>query len=151
MKERINHQNAKRGNKYHKINFRKSYSNNITRHSHIYHRNTRHKLYYNHRENNYRKRYKEKLTNEKLDDDLDNYFKKEGNEAYKNFLDNDIDMYLNKGGLNENSIEKLQKPPTDNKNVKTIKIEKVSKKEENNSEKEKEKHNIKISVTFKGK
>ena len=106
---------------------------------------------YNNKVNNYRKRHKEKLTNEKLDDDLNNYFKKEGDENYKNFLDNDIDMYLNKGNLDENIKEKIQLPPNDNKNVKTIKIEKLNKKEENKSEKDKEKHNIKISVTFKGK
>ena len=45
---------------------------------------------------------KEKLTEEKLNDDLDNYFERKGGEGFKDHLDNELEIYKNKAKLNEN-------------------------------------------------
>ena len=151
MKERKN-SIIQRRNNFIKKNYRRGFLKNKMRKSNIYYRNNRiHFTYKNNGKfyyNNYRNRHKSKLTNEKLDDDLSNYFRQKGEDDYKNFLDNDIDMYLNKGNSNEKLEEKNKIPPKKDKKIKTIRIETTKKKEENESEKDK--HNIKISFALKG-
>ena len=152
MKE-IKIHKVNRRDKYIRKNFRDGYSNYIRRKNLVHFRNKRDKFYYNNRGNDlykYRKNHGGKITNEKLDDDLDNYFRDKGDENYKNFLDNDIDMYIKNGTTKENIKEKLTLPPKDDKKVNTIKIERINKKSDNDKNKEKEKHNLKISVSFKG-
>ena len=79
---------------------------------------------------------REKLTEENLNDDLDNYFERKGGDSLKERLDNDIDMYQNNARENE-KIEKetIALPPK----VEEKTEEKVeeNKQEENKKEPEK--------------
>ena len=80
-------------------------------------------------------RRREKLSQEKLNDDLDNYFQKKGGESLKDYLDNDLEMYKNNAKLNENlEKEKIEAP----KEVEEKKEEKV---EEPKEEPKKEEEN----------
>ena len=58
----------------------------------------------------YRKR--ENLNQEKLDDDLDNYFERKGGDSLKDRLDNDLEMYKKNAPMNENlKKEVISLPP----------------------------------------
>ena len=55
---------------------------------------------------------REKLSQEKLNDELDNYFQRKGGEALKEYLDNDLEQYKNNAKTNENlEKEKIEVPP----------------------------------------
>ena len=47
----------------------------------------------------------EKLNEEKLNQELDNYFEKKGGESLKDYLDNDLEMYKNKENLKKENVE----------------------------------------------
>ena len=146
MKDRKKGQ-RKTKNYHSKINFRKGNKNIYRKDKKVNFGNKKGKNFYK-----FNRKHGPKLTNEKLDDDLANYFKKKDEQNFKNYLDNDIENYINQGKINnENSKENKVIPPNDT-NIKKVKIEPIKKIEDSNKDpdKEKEKHNIKISIKLKG-
>ena len=86
-------------------------------------------------------RRREKLSQEKLNDELDNYFTKKGGESLKDYLDNDLEMYQNNAKMNENLEKEKVELPKENEEKKETKVEEPKeepKKEEENKVEEKE-------------
>ena len=55
---------------------------------------------------------REKLSHEKLNEDLDNYFERKGGESLKDHLDNELEVYKNNAKINENTTkETISLPP----------------------------------------
>ena len=92
-----------------------------------------------------------KLTHEKLNDELDNYFEHKGGEGFKDYLDNDLETYKKNAKMNENlqkenislppqqtEEKKIDAPPAEVKEEKE-KVEEVQKEAENKEEVEEEK------------
>ena len=86
-------------------------------------------------------RRREKLSQEKLNDELDNYFTRKGGESLKDYLDNDLEMYQNNAKMNENLEKEKIELPKENEEKKETKVEEPKeepKKEEENKVEEKE-------------
>ena len=86
-------------------------------------------------------RRREKLSQEKLNDELDNYFTRKGGESLKDYLDNDLEMYQNNAKMNENLAKEKIELPKQNEEKKEAKVEEPKeepKKEEENKVEEKE-------------
>ncbi len=85
---------------------------------------------------------REKLSQEKLNDELDNYFERKGGDSFKEYLDNDLEQYKNNAKMNPNlEKEKLEIPPKlEEKKDEQVVEQKVeeSKKEQENKVEEKE-------------
>ena len=78
---------------------------------------------------------REKLSQEKLNDELDNYFERKGGESLKDYLDNDLELYKNNAKMNENlEKEKIEVPPKIEEKKETPVVE--QKTEENQKEQE---------------
>ncbi len=78
---------------------------------------------------------REKLSQEKLNDELDNYFERKGGESLKDYLDNDLELYKNNAKMNENlEKEKIEVPPKIEEKKETQVVE--QKTEENQKEQE---------------
>ena len=80
-----------------------------------------------------------KLSQEKLNDELDNYFQRKGGESLKDYLDNDLEMYKNNAPMNENlKKETIALPPqtTEEKKVEepkeNVEVKNVEPQPENN-------------------
>ena len=55
---------------------------------------------------------REKVSSEKLDEDLDNYFQRKGGESLKDHLDNELEDYKKNAKMNENlKKESIALPP----------------------------------------
>ena len=85
---------------------------------------------------------REKLSQEKLNDELDNYFERKGGDSLKEYLDNDLEQYKNNAKMNQNlEKEKLEIPPKlEEKKEEKVEEQKAeeSKKEPENKVEEKE-------------
>ena len=86
-------------------------------------------------------RRKEKLTQEKLNDDLDNYFERKGGEGFKDHLDNELEIYKNNAKMNENLKKEsisLPQQQTEEKKVEEQNVEMKVENEEKPKEETKE-------------
>ena len=77
----------------------------------------------------------QKLTTERLDDDLDNYFKRNKGENYKDYLDNELEAYKKDGEKNLEKIKGENNTNNNNDNAKPIvKVEQPKVEEEKKEE-----------------
>ena len=84
---------------------------------------------------------REKLSQEKLNDDLDNYFERKGGESFKDHLDNELEIYKNNAKMNENLKKEtiaLPPQPTEEKKVEEKNVEMKVENEEKPKEEPKE-------------
>ncbi len=80
-----------------------------------------------------------KLTHEKLNDELDNYFDRKGGESLKAHLDNELEAYQNRGKMNENlKKENISLPPQNEEKKEENKMEAEEKPKEEPKEETKE-------------
>ena len=80
------------------------------------------------------------MSQEKLNDELDNYFEKKGGDSLKDYLDNDIDNYQKNAKMNDNlEKETITLPPKieEKKEIVVEQKEEESKKEPEKKEEEK--------------
>ena len=62
---------------------------------------------FDNRRNNFSRSFKRrgKLSREKLNEELDNYFERKGGESLKDHLDNELEVYKNNAKINENTTK----------------------------------------------
>ena len=90
-----------------------------------------------------------KLSQEKLNDELDNYFERKGGESLKDYLDNDLELYKNNAKMNENlEKEKIEVQPKieEKKETQVVeqKVEENQKEQENKVEEKEEKKDMDV-------
>ena len=85
----------------------------------------------------------EKLNEEKLNQELDNYFEKKGGESLKDYLDNDLEMYKNKENLKKENVEENIKKE-EKKEEQIVEKKEEEKKEVDNKVEEKEKNEMEV-------
>ena len=89
---------------------------------------------FDNRRNNFSRSFKRrgKLSREKLNEELDNYFERKGGESFKDHLDNELEVYKNNAKINENitkeNISLPVQPPQQKEEEKKVEEKKAEEK-----------------------